>query len=77
LTVVLEARGHAALEARATSAYEEFVAPAAFRFPATGYVERVADVGNSAVPDDEVEELIDHAYALVVETLTQGVRATL
>jgi predicted DNA-binding protein (MmcQ/YjbR family) len=32
---------------------------------------------DGSVPDEEVEELIDHSYALVVETLPQRVRATL
>lgn len=44
LSATLEARGHAALEARATSAYEEFVAPGAFSFRRRDNVERVADV---------------------------------
>jgi hypothetical protein len=44
LTATLEARGHAALFARATSAYEEFVAPGEFSFRRRDNVERVADV---------------------------------
>jgi hypothetical protein len=44
LTATLEARGHAALEARATSAYEEFVAPGSFSFRRRDNVERLADV---------------------------------
>src|SRR5262245_41819444 len=44
LTAMLEARGHAALEARATSAYEEFVAPGSFSFRRRDNVERVGDV---------------------------------
>jgi hypothetical protein len=44
LTASLEARGHAALEARATSAYEAFVAPGAFSFRRRNNVERVAEV---------------------------------
>jgi hypothetical protein len=44
LTAGLDARGHAALEARVTSAYEEFVAPGAFTFRRRDNVERVADV---------------------------------
>jgi hypothetical protein len=44
LAARLEARGHAALEARATSAYEEFIAPGAFSFRRRDNVERVADV---------------------------------
>jgi hypothetical protein len=44
LTARLEARGHDALEARAASAYEEFVASGAFSFRRRSNVERVADV---------------------------------
>jgi hypothetical protein len=44
LTASLEARGHDALEARATSAHEQFVAPGAFSFRRRDNVERVADV---------------------------------
>jgi hypothetical protein len=44
LSATLEARGHASLEARVTSAYEEFVAPGAFSFRHRDNVERVADV---------------------------------
>lgn len=44
LTARLEAHGHAALEARATSAYEEFVAAGEFRFRRRDDVERLADV---------------------------------
>jgi hypothetical protein len=44
LTATLEARGHAALEVRATSAYEAFIAPGAFRFRRRDNVERLADV---------------------------------
>lgn len=44
LTARLEARGHAALEVRATSAYEEFVAPGEFRFRRRDDVERLDDV---------------------------------
>jgi hypothetical protein len=44
LAATLEARGHAALEARATSAYQEFVAPGAFSFRRRGHARRVADV---------------------------------
>jgi hypothetical protein len=44
LTARLEARGHAALELRATSAYEEFVAPGGFRFRRRDDVERLDDV---------------------------------
>jgi hypothetical protein len=44
LNATLEARGHTALEARATSAHEEFVASGAFRFRRRDNVERVADV---------------------------------
>ncbi len=44
LTARLEARGHAALEARAASAYEEFIAPGTFSFRRRDNAERVADV---------------------------------
>jgi hypothetical protein len=44
LTARLEARGHAALEVRATSAYEEFVAPGEFRFRRRDDVKRLDDV---------------------------------
>lgn len=44
LSATLEARGHTALEARATSAHEEFVASGAFRFRRRDNVESVADV---------------------------------
>jgi hypothetical protein len=44
LSATLEARGHTALEARATSAHDEFVASGAFRFRRRDNVERVADV---------------------------------
>jgi hypothetical protein len=44
LSARLEARGHAALEARATSAHEEFVASGAFRFRRRDNVQRIADV---------------------------------
>jgi len=44
LSANLEARGHAALEARATSAYEEFIAPGEFGFRRRGNAERLADV---------------------------------
>jgi hypothetical protein len=44
LTAAFEARGHAALEARATSAYEEFIAPGEFSFRRRDNVERLADV---------------------------------
>jgi hypothetical protein len=44
LTARLEARGHAALEVRATSAYEEFVAPGQFRFRRRDDVERLDEV---------------------------------
>jgi hypothetical protein len=44
LAATLEARGHAALEARATTVYEEFVARGAFSFRQRDNVERVADV---------------------------------
>jgi hypothetical protein len=44
LSASLEARGHAALEARATSAYEAFIAPGEFSFRRRGDAERLADV---------------------------------
>jgi hypothetical protein len=44
LTARLDARGHAALEARATSAHQAFVAPGSFRFRRRDDVEQVADV---------------------------------
>jgi hypothetical protein len=44
LTARLDARGHAALEARATSAHEQFVAPGRFSFRRRDDVEQVADV---------------------------------
>jgi hypothetical protein len=44
LTAMLEARGHAALFARATSAHEEFIATGEFSFRRRDNVERVADV---------------------------------
>jgi hypothetical protein len=44
LSASLEARGYAALEARATSAHEEFVASGSFRFQRRDNVEIVADV---------------------------------
>jgi hypothetical protein len=44
LTARLEACGHNALEARAASAYEEFVAPGDFSFRRRDNVEGVADV---------------------------------
>jgi hypothetical protein len=44
LTATFEARGHAALEARATSAYEEFIAPGEFIFRRRDNVERLGDV---------------------------------
>jgi hypothetical protein len=44
LTARLEAVGHAALEARVTSAYEEFIAPGEFSFRRRDDVERLADV---------------------------------
>jgi hypothetical protein len=40
----LEARGQAALEARAMSAYVEFVAPGSVQLPPRDNVERIADV---------------------------------
>jgi hypothetical protein len=44
LTAILEARGHAALEARAASVYEEFVGRGAFSLRRRDGVKRVADV---------------------------------
>jgi hypothetical protein len=44
LTATLEAAGHAVLETRATSAYEEFVARRVFSFRRRDNVERLADV---------------------------------
>jgi hypothetical protein len=44
LTARLEARGHAALEARATSAHEEFIAPGTYTFRRRDNVERLGDV---------------------------------
>jgi hypothetical protein len=44
LTARLEASRHAALETRATSAYEQFVAPGGFSFRRRENVERLADV---------------------------------
>jgi hypothetical protein len=41
---VLEARGHAALEARVTRAHDEFVASGGFRFVPRGDVMQVGDV---------------------------------
>jgi predicted DNA-binding protein (MmcQ/YjbR family) len=32
---------------------------------------------DGSIPDDELEELIEHSYSLVVESLPQRVRATL
>jgi hypothetical protein len=43
LTARLEALGHAVLEARARSAYEQFVAPGTFIFRSRGHADRVAD----------------------------------
>jgi len=40
----LEARGHAELLVRATSAYDKFVASGRFRFRRRGDVKRIADV---------------------------------
>jgi hypothetical protein len=58
LTAVLEARGHVALEARATSAYDEFVAQGGFSFRRRDNVERVGDVvkfnWEMVSPDGEV-----------------------
>jgi hypothetical protein len=44
LTARLEARGHAALEARATSAHERFIAPGTYAFRRRDNVERLGDV---------------------------------
>jgi hypothetical protein len=44
LSARLEARGHTALEARVTSAHEEFVTSGAFRFRRRDNVESLADV---------------------------------
>lgn len=44
MTATLEARGHAALEARATSAYEEWVGRGGFSFRRRDNVERLVDV---------------------------------
>jgi hypothetical protein len=44
LTAWLEARGHAALEARATSAHEEFIAAGEFSFRRRDNVARLGDV---------------------------------
>ena len=44
MNATLEARGHAALEARVTSAYQEFIAPGAYSFRRRGDAERVGDV---------------------------------
>jgi hypothetical protein len=44
LTARLEARGHAELEARAKSAYEEFIGGGEFSFRRRDDVERLADV---------------------------------
>jgi hypothetical protein len=44
LASALEARGHDALEARVTRAYEEFVAPGEFRFRPRGDAARLRDV---------------------------------
>jgi hypothetical protein len=42
--LVLEARGHHALEFRVTRAYEEFVAPGSFVFRSRGNADRLHDV---------------------------------
>jgi len=42
--LVLEARGHDALESRVARAYEEFVAPGAFVFRSRGDADRLHDV---------------------------------
>jgi hypothetical protein len=42
--LVLEARGHHALEFRVTRAYEEFVAPGTFVFRSRGNADRLRDV---------------------------------
>lgn len=44
INLVLEARGHHALEARVTRAYEEFVASGEFRFRPRGNATQVGDV---------------------------------
>jgi len=44
MTAVLEARGHAALEARATSAHEQFIAGGDFTFRRRENVQRLGDV---------------------------------
>ncbi len=44
LTATLDARGHAALEVRATSAYEQFIAPGEFSFRRRDNVARLGDV---------------------------------
>ena len=51
LTARLEARGHAALETRAESAYEEFVAAGRFNFRRRDDAERLADVVEVPVGD--------------------------
>ncbi|MQY10978.1 hypothetical protein SRB5_10920 [Streptomyces sp. RB5] len=42
--LVLEARGHRALEFRVTRAYEEFVAPGTFAFRSRGNADRLHDI---------------------------------
>ncbi|GAA3397025.1 hypothetical protein [Cryptosporangium minutisporangium] len=42
--LVLEARGHAALELRVTRSYEEFIAPGTFEFRARGDADRLRNV---------------------------------
>ncbi|QXE38836.1 hypothetical protein KQY30_02005 [Streptomyces sp. GMY02] len=42
--LVLEARGHRALEFRVTRAYEEFVAPGTFVFRSRGNTDRLHDI---------------------------------
>jgi hypothetical protein len=44
MTAVLEARGHAALEARATSAYEEFIAGGEYTFRRRDDVDQLRNV---------------------------------
>ena len=44
LTATLDARGHAALEVRATSAYEQFIAPGEFSFRRRDNVARLGNV---------------------------------
>jgi hypothetical protein len=44
LTATLEARGHAALERRATSAYDQFIAPGEYTFRRRDDADRIADV---------------------------------